>query len=173
MSYTVHLLKCPSCGGPLDPPADAVSYKCPYCSNTVAVPEKFRKEKAQNPSASVFGSVDSKSQEGYGAQWSEIVELAQQGKKDEAVQKYMTLTGKSESEARYTVDALKISHTVDLGSYVGNVYRANNDYISRVMNFSMAYSGLSLVFGCLITACIMGVILLTMIPVFMSVFNSF
>ena len=41
-SYTMRLLKCPACGGPLEPPAGQNSMQCTYCGNTVAIPENMR-----------------------------------------------------------------------------------------------------------------------------------
>ena len=36
------LFKCPSCGSALSPQGDATEIKCPYCGNTVIVPEELR-----------------------------------------------------------------------------------------------------------------------------------
>jgi len=42
MSLTMRLLKCPACGGPLDPPAGESTMKCTYCGNAVVIPESLR-----------------------------------------------------------------------------------------------------------------------------------
>jgi hypothetical protein len=45
----IHTLKCPSCAAPLDyaDENDRVSIRCPFCNNTVVVPEALRKK--ENP----------------------------------------------------------------------------------------------------------------------------
>ncbi|HEX8852634.1 MAG TPA: hypothetical protein VF754_04060, partial [Pyrinomonadaceae bacterium] len=45
----IHTLKCPSCAAPLDyaDENERVSIRCPFCNNTVVVPEALRKK--QNP----------------------------------------------------------------------------------------------------------------------------
>jgi len=175
MSHSIQLLKCPACGGPLDPPADAITYKCPYCSNTMNVPEKFRVQKKANPSYSVFGNLDTSSLTGYGAQWSDIVSLAQSGKREDAIKKYMDLTGNSESDATFTVDALKTTNTVDVNSYISNAYSApiNLNWYSKIMGWSLAYSGLSLVLGCGVTLVILIVVGVILFSIFGQVFGSF
>src|SRR4029453_4578796 len=42
MADTTRLFKCPTCGGPLEPPEGQSAMKCPYCANTVIVPESLR-----------------------------------------------------------------------------------------------------------------------------------
>jgi DNA-directed RNA polymerase subunit RPC12/RpoP len=42
MPDTTRLFKCPTCGGPLEPPEGESAMKCPYCANTVIVPESLR-----------------------------------------------------------------------------------------------------------------------------------
>src|SRR5690349_13019827 len=107
MPETMRLLKCPACGGPLDPPAGESTMKCPYCTNVVVIPESLRLSKQQAGSQqSVFAGIDLNAMVGYGAQWGEVTQLAQSGQKEEAIRKYMQLTGNSEATARYMVDTL-------------------------------------------------------------------
>ena len=93
-SYTMRLLKCPTCGGPLEPPAGESSMQCAYCGNTVVVPENLRAPAPGVPasSQSVFAGIDMNAMLGYGAQWSEVVQLAQTGKRAGAIEKYQSLT---------------------------------------------------------------------------------
>ena len=141
----------------------------------MSVPEKFRAQKKANPSYSVFGNLEQSSLTGYGGQWSEIVSLAQSGNREEAVQKYMKLTGNSEKDAAYTIDALKTTNTVDMSSYMKDVYTnpVNTGYISKVMGWSLAYSGLSLAIGCGITLVILIIVGVIMFSVFGQVLGSF
>jgi hypothetical protein len=46
--------KCPSCGGPLDyAGGEALTVRCPFCSNSVIVPPELRSEQAAPPPARV------------------------------------------------------------------------------------------------------------------------
>ena len=46
--------KCPSCGGPLDyAVGEALTVRCPFCSNSVIVPPELRSEQAAPPPAGV------------------------------------------------------------------------------------------------------------------------
>jgi hypothetical protein len=119
-SFTMRLLKCPACGGPLEPPAGESSMQCTYCGNTVAVPENLRTPAPGAPAApqSVFSGIDMNAMVGYGAQWSEVVQLAQSGNKAEAIGKYRALTGSDESAAKYMVD--------NLGGYQSFEFTGNN-----------------------------------------------
>jgi tripartite motif-containing protein 71 len=39
---SIRAFKCPTCGGPLEPEPGMTSMKCPYCSETVIIPESLR-----------------------------------------------------------------------------------------------------------------------------------
>jgi len=52
------VFKCPSCGGPIDYEAlsattstPSLTVRCPYCSNSVVVPEELRAQQAAQPPA--------------------------------------------------------------------------------------------------------------------------
>ncbi|HVF55948.1 MAG TPA: hypothetical protein VM934_07335 [Pyrinomonadaceae bacterium] len=53
----IHTLKCPSCGAPLDyeDGSDAVSIRCPFCNNSVVVPETLRKARNTFAPSSSYG----------------------------------------------------------------------------------------------------------------------
>jgi hypothetical protein len=172
MPETMRLLKCPACGGPLDPPAGESTMKCPYCTNQVIVPESLRIAKAStsSPQVSIFSGIDMSSMMGYGAQWAEVVQLAQSGQKAEAIKKYMSLTGHSESSASYMVDSLAgyQSYEFTPGNYnsVQQIYapymQQTNETVKTVMKFS-----LWLTIG--ITAFVFCIILITVIPILLTV----
>ncbi|MBL8089618.1 MAG: hypothetical protein JNJ43_04790 [Anaerolineales bacterium] len=169
--YTMKLLKCPACGGPVDPPSGQSSMKCPYCSNAIVIPESLRTKEKSNESQSVFSGIEYSSMVGYGKQWGEVVNLAQSGNKDEAIKKYVALTGQSESDARYTVDALSSSQSYSYNQS-GSVYQVYPDMMKDAMNMSKSYMKWSLWLGCGITAFVMIIILLTMLPIIIGIFAS-
>lgn len=175
MPETMRLLKCPACGGPLDPPAGKSTMKCLYCTNVVVIPESLRLAKTgtSSPPAGVFSGIDMSSMLGHGAQWAEVVNLAQTGRKPEAIQKYMSLTGNNESSARYMVDSLTGYQSYEFmpGSYnsVQQIYapfmQQTNETIKTVTKFSL-WLGLG------ITAFVFCIILITVIPILIGVFVS-
>ncbi|HCB02507.1 MAG TPA: hypothetical protein DEP19_09005 [Anaerolineae bacterium] len=169
--YTMKLLKCPACGGPVDPPSGQSSMKCPYCSNAIVIPESLRTKEKTTESQSVFSGIEYTSMVGYGKQWGEVVSLAQSGNKDEAIKKYVALTGQSESDAKYTVDALSSSQSYSYNQS-GGVYQVYPDMMKDAMNMSKSYMKWSLWLGCGITAFVMIIILLTMLPIIIGVFAS-
>jgi DNA-directed RNA polymerase subunit RPC12/RpoP len=169
--YTMKLLKCPACGGPVDPPSGQSSMKCPYCSNAIVIPESLRTKEKSNESQSVFSGIEYSSMVGYGKQWGEVVNLAQSGNKEEAIKKYVALTGQSESDARYTVDALSSSQSYSYNQS-GGVYQVYPDMMKDAMNMSKSYMKWSLWLGCGITAFVMIIILLTMLPIIIGIFAS-
>ena len=85
------VLKCPSCGGPLDlKDRTAITIKCQYCGASVAIPESMR------------------SPEGPSAQYSlsDVTRLAKEGKLDEAARIYSKITGLSHENAMYSVKSI-------------------------------------------------------------------
>src|SRR5688572_1958674 len=169
--YTMKLLKCPACGGPVDPPSGQSTMKCPYCSNAIVIPESLRHKEKTSESASVFSGIEYSSMVGYGKQWGEVVSLAQGGNKEEALKKYVALTGQSESDAKYTVDALSSSQSYSYNQS-GGVYQVYPDMMKDAMNMSKSYMKWSLWLGCGITVFVMGIIVLTMLPIIIGVFAS-
>lgn len=170
-TYSMKLLKCPACGGPVDPPQGESTMKCPYCSNAIMIPESLRAKEKSGESQSVFSGIEYSSMVGYGKQWGEVVSLAQAGNKDEAIKKYVALTGQSESDAKYTVDALSSSQSYSYNSS-GGVYQVYPDMMKDAMNMSKSYMKWSLWLGCGITAFVMVIIVLTMLPIIIGVFAS-
>src|SRR5258706_9080925 len=98
MPDTMRLWKCPACAGPFGPPAGESTMKCPYCTNSVIIPESLRlqKQSSSSPQASIFSGIDMNAMVGYGTHWAEVVQLAQSGNKADAIKKYMALTGNNE-----------------------------------------------------------------------------
>ncbi len=167
------LLKCPSCGGPIEPPGNESSTKCPYCGVSVIIPETLRKTETQNSQSQghLFGTPDLNSMLGYGAQWSQVVQLAQAGKKEEAVQKYMSFSSISEMDARRTVEGLANSQVYDVSS----VYSATNiaPMMANYADTAKKITAWSLGFSCLVTGFIMVVVFLIVGISLWAAFASF
>jgi hypothetical protein len=152
--------------------------QCTYCGNTVVVPENLRTPAPGAPvsSQSVFSGIDMNAMVGYGAQWSEVVQLAQNGNRAGAIEKYQALTGSDESAAKYMVDTL--------GGYQAYEFTANNVvqqvYTPAVINQSLRAAdsaaksamNITLWLTCGITAFVFLMIFLTVVPVLFGVFIS-
>lgn len=164
------LLKCPSCGGPIEPPGNESSTKCPYCGVSVIIPESLRKAETQSQ-GHLFNTPDLNSMLGYGAQWAQVVQLAQGGKKEEAVQKYMSFSSISEMDARRTVEGLANSQVYDVSS----VYSATNiaPMMATYADTAKKITAWSLGFSCLVTGFIMVVVFLIVGISLWAAFASF
>jgi len=170
--YTMKLIKCPGCGGPIDPPTGESTAKCPYCGSSVVIPESLRKKEPSTQSTSQAGmfGMDLGSMMGYGAQWSQVVQLAQQGKKEEAVQKYMSFSSISEADARRTVEGLANSQVYDVGS----VYQANiAPMVASYTDTAKKITAWSFGFSCLITGVILFVVLVIVGASLWAAFQGF
>lgn len=166
------LLKCPACGGPIEPPGGESSTKCPYCGVSVIIPENLRKTESRNTQnqGHLFEAPDLNSMLGYGAQWSQVVQLAQAGKKEEAVQKYMSFSSISEMDARRTVEGLANSQVYDVSTYTTNIANAYAPMVQSYTDTAKKITAWSLGFSCLVTGFIM---LVTLIVVGVSLWAAF
>jgi len=176
-SYTMRLLKCPSCGGPLEPPAGQTSMLCTYCNNTVIIPENLRTPAPGAPAnaPSIFSGIDMNAMVGYGAQWSEVVQLAQAGNKAAAIDKYKTLTGSDESAAKYMVDSLGGYQAYEFtgNNAVQQVYTPMiNQSLRNADNVTRSVTRMTLWLTCGITAFVLFMIFITTVPVLVGVFAS-
>lgn len=173
-TFTMRLLKCPACGGPIDPPSGESAVKCPYCGNAVVIPENLRKPdpNQQQPQGSLFSGVDISAMNGYGAQWAEVVQLAQNGKKDDALKKYLSFTTISESDARHTVNALASSQVYEFTPGAGYTSASIAPIMASYADTAKTVTKWSMWFTCGITAFILLITLVIMIPVLVGVFAS-
>lgn len=177
-TMNIKLIKCPGCGGPIDPPAGESTVKCPYCGNSILIPENLRKpaasqiQSSSTPSVSVFG-MDLNSMAGYGERWSQVVQLAQAGKKEEAVQKYMSFSAISEADARRTVEGLSTSQVYDVSAYTTSVANAYAPMVASYTDTAKKITAWSFGFSCLITGFIMLVILIIVGATLWATFSSF
>lgn len=172
-TQSLKLLKCPSCGGPMDPSSSESSMKCPYCGVSVIIPESLRKSEPQasQSQGNLFGSTDMNSMLGYGAQWSQVVQLAQQGRKEEAVQKYMSFSSISEADARRTVEGLATSQVYDVGA----IYNATNiaPMMASYADTAKKITAWTFGFSCLVTGFIMLVVLIVVGISLWAAFQAF
>lgn len=176
-TMSLKLIKCPGCGGPIDPPGNESSIKCPYCGSAVIIPENLRKTESKSASTSsssnVMFGIDMNSMMGYSAQWSQVVQLAQEGKKEEAVQKYLSFSSISETDARRTVEGLSTSQVYDVGAYSANIANAYAPIVKSYTDTAKTITFWSFGFGCLITAIITIVTLLIVGGSLWAAFQSF
>jgi len=171
----MRLLKCPACGGPLDPPAGESTMRCTYCSNQVVIPESLRvpKESAAGQQPSIFSGIDMNAIVGYGAHWGEIVQLSQQGNKAEAIKKYMALTGGDQAAAAQMVNTLAGYQSYEfMGGGMQSVQQMYAPVMAETANTVRNVTRMSMWLGCGITAFVLLIILVTMIPVLIGVFAS-
>ena len=117
---SIRAFQCPSCGAPLEPEVGTLTMKCPYCSGTVVIPESLR---TAPPSAGPtlndafqFGlnGVDLNQIVGNAMQLPEAINLAKQGRLDEAAQIYSKITGMEHDDAVKAVQAMAGGHAVAL-----------------------------------------------------------
>ena len=106
----------------------------------------------------------------FGTQWGEVVQLAQNGNKAEAVKKYMALPGNNESSATYTVDHLARSQFVQ--SSTQSVQQMYAPMMAQANETVKSVTRMSMWIGCGVTAFVMFIILITMLPVLIGVFAS-
>jgi hypothetical protein len=106
---------------------------------------------------------------GYGAQWSQVVQLAQGGQKEEAVKKYMSFSSVSEADARRTVEGLAQSQVYDVSAYTASIAPMVANYADTAKKVAAWSFG----FTCLITGFIMLVILIVVGATLWATFSAF
>ncbi len=100
---------CPSCGAPLDYPGSGDTIRCPYCNNSVIVPEVLRPKTPARP-APAPSLV-----EGLNAgQLAEIRQLMRAGQEIQAIKLYRQVTLKGLKEAKYAVEAIAAADDLPL-----------------------------------------------------------
>ena len=133
---SMRAFKCPSCGAPLEPEVGTLTMKCPYCGGTVVIPESLR---VAPPSAGPtlndafqFGlnGIDLNQIVGNAMQLPDAINLAKQGRIDEAAQIYGKITGMEHDDAVKAVQAMAGGHAVALtpGRPGANFQQFNTSY---------------------------------------------
>lgn len=175
-TYSMKLLKCPACGGPVDPPSGQSTMKCPYCSNAIMIPESLQKKEKVSQSQNIFSGVDYGSLVGYGTQWAEVVQLAQGGQKDEALKKYLSFSNISESDARRTIEGLSNTQTyafTGTGYDIAPMMTTYAETAKTVTKWSLWFTCGITAFIMLITLVIVGVVMIAVFGSFWAAFDSF
>lgn len=98
--------KCTSCGGPLEYEAGgAPTVRCPFCGNSIIVPEELRPRAAAQPHGGGFFDGLFRLQE-RAANLQEVARLARAGNKIEAIKLYREMFGVSLAEAKLAVERM-------------------------------------------------------------------
>ncbi|HNK63341.1 MAG TPA: hypothetical protein PLE14_04780 [Anaerolineales bacterium] len=159
----------------MDPPTGESSMKCPYCGTSVVIPENLKKAKTEEPASqgNLFSGLDMGQMLGYGAQWSQVVQLAQQGKKEEAVKKYMSFSSISESDARRTVEGLASSQVYEVSSGASYVNAQIAPIMSSYADTAKTVTKWSIGLSCGITAFVMLIIIIVVGFSLWAVYQAF
>lgn len=110
--------KCPSCGGPLDYDGVNVMVRCPFCTNSVIVPEELRAARPAHVNASSVPLQDQF------AKLAEIGCLIRSGNMIAAIKLYRETFHTDLKEAKYAVESLaagkpvEVSRTMGMGEHV-------------------------------------------------------
>jgi streptogramin lyase len=105
--------KCPSCGGPLDYDGGNITIRCPFCTNSVIVPEELRTRPAHNSAPAPWHDQMAK--------LSEIGQLIRSGNKIAAIKLYRETFHVGLKEAKDAVENLaagrpvEVSRTIEMG----------------------------------------------------------
>jgi sugar lactone lactonase YvrE len=117
---SIRAFKCPSCGAPLEPEIGTLTMKCSYCGGTVIIPESLRTPAPRSgpTMGEVFdfglNGVDMNLVVGNAMHLPQAIQLAQQGKIDEAAEMYSKITGMEHADAVKSIQALAAGRAVSL-----------------------------------------------------------
>lgn len=158
MADTTRLFKCPTCGGPLEPPEGESAMKCPYCGNTVIVPESLRIP-ARSRYGAMAGGMDL---DQLGGQMAEVARLARGGNKVEAINLYRELTGSSLQQAEEAVEAIERGAPVSLTSSTnGDQAQYTQQMAAETVKVTR---NLGRTIGCIVAVVVVFIVLGTAIP---------
>src|SRR5256885_5060047 len=102
-----HSFECPSCGGPLDYNGGAeLTIRCPFCSNSVIVPEELRAMPAATQ-ADFFSNL-----RGNAPKFAELARLVRANRQIEAIKLYREIFGVGLREAKEAVERMAAGHPV-------------------------------------------------------------
>jgi DNA-directed RNA polymerase subunit RPC12/RpoP len=119
-NLSVRAFKCPSCGAPQEPEPGSLTMKCSYCGGTIIIPESLRTPApSSGPSmGDVFNfglkGIDVNKIVGNAMQLPQAIQLAQQGRIDEAANIYSQITGMEHNDAVQAVERMAQGHAVSL-----------------------------------------------------------
>jgi DNA-directed RNA polymerase subunit RPC12/RpoP len=96
--------KCTSCGGPLEYDGSGSTVRCPFCGNSIIVPEELRAKPAPSWGSGLVDGIF-KLQE-RAANLQEVARLARSNRKIEAIKLYREIFGVGLEEAKVAVDRM-------------------------------------------------------------------
>jgi len=103
---------CPTCGAPLDYPGNGDTMRCPYCNNSVIVPEELRSGGRSDSRTSPEGTPGLNQVPG---EFQAVLKLAQAGRKIEAIKLYRAITNAGLAEAKTAVERMAAGQPVQFG----------------------------------------------------------
>lgn len=178
---------CPSCSAPLDAEGDAPTMRCPFCNNTLIVPEQLRTAKdAPDPAAAAGVNMDLGALLGQAAHLKEIARLVRSGDKIQGIKLYRETFAVGLAEAKDAVERVaegkpvEVMHTttvmsgppvVSVSSASPPSYFEPGPPVAPVIPLPKARQSSAGV-GCLVVA-ILGVVLLAiLVPIGLAVLPS-
>jgi ribosomal protein L7/L12/DNA-directed RNA polymerase subunit RPC12/RpoP len=112
---------CPTCGAPLDYPGRGDTMRCPYCNNSVIVPEDLRSPAGQATPAHGSAMFDASSLLQQAEALKEVARLARDGNEIEAIKRYRQITNVGLVEAKDTVENIRAGIPVQVSQTYSQV----------------------------------------------------
>lgn len=110
--------KCPSCGAPLSFENAGAMVRCPFCENSVIVPEEMRAPAPREPQAGdFFGNIL-----GQAEKFRELGQLVRNGHKIAAIKLYRELFGASLRDAKDAVERLEQGKPIEVMNVASGAY---------------------------------------------------
>lgn len=110
--------KCPSCGAPLSFENAGAMVRCPFCENSVVVPEEIRAQASPPPQANnFFGNIL-----GQAGKFAELGQLVRSGNKIAAIKLYRELFGSSLKDAKDAIERLEQGKPIEVMNVSGGAY---------------------------------------------------
>jgi len=168
MSDATKLLICPACGAPLDPQPYEATVKCNYCGNTTILPQSMRTPVSHGNFATSSAGFDLDNLVGQAAYLKEVVELARQGNKIEAIKIFREATGMNLKDSKEAVDAIAAGQpfALDMGAKTSF---SSQGFSQPEIRVNTSGSRLGAWIGCGITLLVLLIIGGTLLPVLASV----
>lgn len=104
--------KCTSCGGPLEYDGNGSTVRCPFCGNSIIVPEELRARPAASWGAGLVDGIY-KLQE-RAANMQEVARLARSNRKIEAIKLYREIFGVGLEEAKVAVERMAAGEVAEV-----------------------------------------------------------
>lgn len=103
--------KCTSCGGPLEYDGSGSTVRCPFCGNSIIVPEELRSAPAASWGSGLVDGIFKLQQRAANLQ--EIARLARSNRKIEAIKLYREIFGVGLEEAKVAVDRMAAGESAE------------------------------------------------------------